>query len=358
MRSRSDQEIKDLFHDLKALMFWEHDSRFDGALRPFALRKNDLVAEYRDMPQEVLCQKANAIQDFTNDFPLSVYIETTNTCNLRCVMCPHAGLSRPSQIMSDGLFRKIIDEIADVQPSITVSPFYFGEPLTDSGIFDRIKYCKKKGLSFLKMSTNGSLLNVKDNYCRLVDSGLDHLIISFDGITANTYEAIRCGSKFDSFVKGVQQLVDYKRRTGSPIRLVGQMILMGDNSGERESFSRFISEMGLTPYFASFQYWGAPVPAVGAALAHRYACNNPLYSAVILANGDLVACCMDYAGKAVFGNLGEAALAEIWRGKHRELRQAQLDGDYNAFDVCRRCSDWVSFGFNQYSRLIQQVKKG
>ena len=46
------------------------------------------------------------------DFPPEVWIENTNCCNARCVMCPRDKHTRPLGFMKFELFAKLVDEIA------------------------------------------------------------------------------------------------------------------------------------------------------------------------------------------------------------------------------------------------------
>src|SRR5690606_12566359 len=46
----------------------------------------------------------------TEAFPYEVYIEITNRCNLSCRMCARDQMTRPTGIMGNRLFRKIVDE--------------------------------------------------------------------------------------------------------------------------------------------------------------------------------------------------------------------------------------------------------
>ncbi|MCZ7587107.1 MAG: hypothetical protein M5R36_29260 [Deltaproteobacteria bacterium] len=44
-------------------------------------------------------------------FPQAVHIEITNKCNIACVMCPQPTQPREQGMMSEDLFRRIIDEL-------------------------------------------------------------------------------------------------------------------------------------------------------------------------------------------------------------------------------------------------------
>jgi hypothetical protein len=47
-------------------------------------------------------------------FPDRLYVESTNYCNLKCIMCPTGlgDIRRPKGYMDTGLFQRIVDEVA------------------------------------------------------------------------------------------------------------------------------------------------------------------------------------------------------------------------------------------------------
>lgn len=352
MKKHSDSEVKGLFNILKALMFWPHPEVFDELRLSLRTDEGDQVEFYRNLPQKELIIAAKTLDSFLSCFPLSIYIEVTNRCNLACTMCPNSNLKRPRGEMCNKLFERIIDEISEKQPAVAVSLFYFGEPLLDDNLYKKIDYSKAAGLTFLKLSTNGTLLLKNENFKRLVDSGIDHLIISFDGITQATYESIRVGANFNEFLKGVDALMEYKESQGSTMRVTGQMINMHNNSHEKYLFSGFVEKRGLVPYFAPYQYWNTSPGTLGALNSVRYTCNNPLYTSVILNNGDVATCCMDYAGEIVWGNVLCEGIEQIWQNNLKPLREAQIEKRFSSNPLCARCRDWMTFGFNKYSDLI------
>jgi len=137
----------------------------------------------------------------------------------------------------------------------------------------------------------------------------------------------------------------------------GQMIDMGQTDDQRKAFMHFVEDLGLIPLFMSLRLWGRGVPNQDALMRLRYPCNNPLYSVIILCNGDVAACCMDFNGTNVFGNLKTDSIEEIWSGPLLAFREAQLLGNYGKYSVCQNCCDWVTFGMNRYSDIIREVKE-
>lgn len=76
------------------------------------------------------------------DYPRQYWIESTNECNLRCIMCPQSiGLKRGIKKMDMDVFARIIDQIYIVKPKIMLH--MGGEPLLDKDLFAMIGYAKK-----------------------------------------------------------------------------------------------------------------------------------------------------------------------------------------------------------------------
>ena len=91
-------------------------------------------------------------------FPDRIYIESTNHCNLKCIMCP-TGLgviARPKGYMEMGLYRQIVDEVGALVGSAVLHSW--GEPLMHPELFEMIRYGKRAGMR-METSTNITLLN-------------------------------------------------------------------------------------------------------------------------------------------------------------------------------------------------------
>ena len=113
--------------------------------------------------------------------PVALSIEPTNSCNLHCPECltGSGNLSRKRGKISQDNFNQIINQ---VYKELCYLLLYFqGEPFLHPQFIDFIRYAKSKGI-FVASSTNGHFLseaNAKD----IVQSKLDFLIISLDGVT-------------------------------------------------------------------------------------------------------------------------------------------------------------------------------
>lgn len=74
--------------------------------------------------------------------PPTVYIELTDICNLDCVMCDGSGMTRKSGLMSMELFKKIIDNAAEIKvPAVKLNrfPVQVLQVLNESGRYNTCK---------------------------------------------------------------------------------------------------------------------------------------------------------------------------------------------------------------------------
>ena len=141
-------------------------------------------------------------------FPDRVYVESTNVCNLDCIMCP-TGLhidTRPKGYMEWDLYTPIIDEIAPFAEAVVLHSW--GEPLLHKRIIDMIQYAKDRDL-WVETSTNAMRLTEEVSR-QLLDAGLDRIYLSMDGLTKETYEKVRVKGKFEGVLGNIERFLDLK----------------------------------------------------------------------------------------------------------------------------------------------------
>ena len=71
----------------------------------------------------------------------------------------------------------------------------------------------------LMINTHGNRLD-EEKIKRLVDCGVDRIIISVDGATKSTYESIRVRGKYDKLVHNINTLLDYRQKKGTAKPLI------------------------------------------------------------------------------------------------------------------------------------------
>src|SRR5437868_2185488 len=114
--------------------------------------------------------------------------ELTNHCPMTCTMCPRThGMTRQLGYMDEGMFRRIVDQIAGYSEGIFLH--HFGDSLVHPKLAECVRYAQARGIRTY-LSANPSLLTAK-RAGQLIDSGLHELVLSLDGFTSETSAAIR-----------------------------------------------------------------------------------------------------------------------------------------------------------------------
>ena len=111
--------------------------------------------------------------------------------------------------MSFELFKKVIDEIGKYAVIITLHNW--GESFLNKDIYKMIEYAKSKKICTL-ISSNLNTLTGED-IKRIIDYGLDKLIVSLDGASSESYSAYRYGGDFNKVIRNIEMLVAIKKFT-------------------------------------------------------------------------------------------------------------------------------------------------
>ncbi|HUG39530.1 MAG TPA: radical SAM protein [Longimicrobiales bacterium] len=316
--------------------------RFYGALR----RVTRLHHRDRDMAD--------------HPFPRVVQLQTINACQAACTMCPYPLFKDvfARGRMEDGLFEKVLDEIAGRPEAAVFVPMLQNEPLLDRRLFDRIAAVKARtgGRMEVELVTNGALLT-DEVVERVRETRLDYLDVSLDALSRETYGRIRIGLDYDDVIAGVERVMaaDLPDTT-----IVLRLVRQRENAAEVAAFVRHWRARGAVVFTHTVNNRVGSVPGyderiripdreipvlqkAGRRVFRRWlgCCPVPFASANILHNGDVLLCVQDWARKEVLGNVREATIAEIWNGaRMREIRALVRDRRYEEVPTCRDCSLW------------------
>lgn len=259
-----------------------------------------------------------------------VCIETTSICNTKCSFCPHSEMKREKMIMPDHIFKRAVREIKAMKLR-NIGLYYFGEPLTDPQLADRINFIKKDYHCYIQVITNGLLLD--DSWAdKLLQTDLDELLISLDATDKESYEKIRKGS-FDKVERNVLNFASLKKEKP---KLIVRTMVTGDNKKQVKKFTK---------------YWKGKVDEVQYGRIHnfnnkwaeshnKHILNSPCLflwtQLIILSDGSVIPCCIDYEGNLRLGNIMNKSLNKIWNGDAvKYLRQQHNEGNYTS--QCKNC---------------------
>jgi len=154
-------------------------------------------------------------------YPLEMYLEVSNVCDLRCVMCTRFSAFNPARKQA----------IWDVDPgfldaggtsealrgalerALVVHAFGYGEPTIHPEFPAFLAHLAEHEV-LVDFFTNG--MHLTEDFARLlVELSVHHITVSFSGATAADYESVYQGGSFERVVGGLARLRDARRAAGS-----------------------------------------------------------------------------------------------------------------------------------------------
>lgn len=270
--------------------------------------------------------------------PVEYIVETTAKCNIYCPMCPRETHKQPKEDMNDGVFEKLVLQTSGTAEHMML--IGLGEPLLDPKIYQRISFCDQHGIATL-LSTNGTLLDEKASE-RLLATPLEHITLSFDGSTKESFEFYRKGAKFDKVRDNFLRFAKLKAERGSKLQVVVQMVRMEKNWDEVEDFEKFWKDApGVDETRIKADETDLMNPDAGHAPSDwthpcHYLWRGPMY---VKHNGDVYPCCQSYMlDGAPVGRVGEQSMAEIFNGPAMQrMRQLHVQKRAGEIDICAKC---------------------
>jgi radical SAM protein with 4Fe4S-binding SPASM domain len=258
-------------------------------------------------------------------------------------MCPNKDLKQSQLGMMDfELFKKVIDEAKNFVHDVNIH--HRGESLLHKRLFDMIRYAKENGI-VLKLHTNATLLN-EVNAKRVLESGLDFISFSFDGLDKETYERYRVGAKYEQTIKNITRFLTIKKQLGKkrPFTVLELLdFIQNDKAYDLSRFSEF-----------KRQFDGLPLDRFTIKKPHNFAGNINLnitngkavyspctflwHSLVIFWNGGVSPCPQDFHGEIILGNVRENTIVEVFNGDRiAALREKALKTDVAELSPCFNC---------------------
>ncbi len=291
-------------------------------------------------------------------YPASISIEPTTACNLGCPECP-SGLkqfTRQTGKIDLNLHQNMLNQ---VKRSVFYINYYFqGEPFLHPQFLDLIKKAKQSKI-YTSTSTNAHFIDDK-KALEIVQSGLDRLIISIDGLTQETYEQYRVHGNLEKVIEGSKQLVLAKRKLQSATpHLIFQFLAVKPNEHEIPQVFELANDIGIdevrikTAQLYDFEN-GNPLMPENEKYS-RYTkrkdgtykikgnpgnhCWRMWSGSVFTWDGKVVPCCFDKDAKHVLGSITENTFKSIWKSeKYRAFRQEILK-NRQEIDICKNCSE-------------------
>ncbi len=289
-------------------------------------------------------------------FPISISVEPTNFCNLRCPQCP-VGLNlltRPKGFMDFETFKLIIDQAYPYLLNLFV--YFQGEPLLHKQLPGFIRYATGKNI-FTGLATNAQFLDYSAAQ-NLVKSKLDYIIISMDGTEQQTYEKYRAGGKLDKVIQAVQNISLAKKQLGSKLPSVElQFIVFRHNQHQIKDFLNLAKQLKVNKAtiksaqiedFSTIEQFIPAIPRfsrytkVNGQWKNKRKLKNRCWrlwnSVVITWDGTVVPCCYDKDAQYAFGSVYEGNLFDLVKNEKFKTFAFRVLTDQQSIDICRNCN--------------------
>lgn len=290
--------------------------------------------------------------------PISVSIEPTTSCNLRCPECP-SGLrqfTRPTGMLDESFYNKMIDEIGK---DLLYLIFYFqGEPYLNPDFLKMVKHASDKGI-YTATSTNAHYL--KDEVAKkTVESGLDRLIISIDGLTQETYQSYRIGGKLEKVIEGTKNVLKWKKELNSKTpHVIFQFLVVKPNEHQIDDIFKLGDELGVdevrlkTAQIYDYEKGSPLIPTLDEFSRYKkqkdgtYKIKNKLinhcwkmwHSCVITWDGLVVPCCFDKDATHQLGDLKQKSFKKVWNDTSYVQFRKQLLQSRSNIEICKNCTE-------------------
>ena len=293
--------------------------------------------------------------------PFSLSIEPTTACNLGCPECPSGlkSFTRPTGKLDLELHMEILHQ---VKKSVFYINYYFqGEPFLHPEFLQLIRDAKKSRI-YTSTSTNAHFID-EEKAMDIVESGLDRLIISIDGLTQGTYEQYRINGQLKKVIEGTEHLLKAKKKLKSRTpHLIFQFLAVKPNEHEIPEVLKLGKEMGIdevriksaqlyeyengNPLMPDNQSYSRYKKNKDGTFSLKYKLGNKCWrmwsSTVFTWDGKVVPCCFDKDAKHVLGSVENQQFTDIWKSEAYSQFRTSILTHRNQIDICKNCSEGAS----------------
>jgi MoaA/NifB/PqqE/SkfB family radical SAM enzyme len=294
-----------------------------------------------------------------NGHPISISIEPTTACNLRCPQCISGlrSFTRPTGMMDKELYKHILLQLKNRLIHLTL--YFQGEPFLNPAFYDMVEIADKNHLYTLT-STNGHYLS-KENAEKIVNSGLDRIIISVDSFNQATYSKYRIGGNIETVKEGIRNLIHIRhlKKANKPY-IILQFLIYRENESQLFALKKNAFRMGADKVeFKSMQIYDYKEGSDFIPENQKFSryiktedgsyvvkskyfnhCWKMWHSCVITWDARIVPCCFDKDAKHPMGSIIEYGdFMKIWKSDIYNEFRSRIFRDRSSIDICTNCTE-------------------
>ena len=275
-----------------------------------------------------------------------IYVEITNSCNLKCSFCPEN--KREKLFMRLNEFENIIKQIKDYTNLIALH--VKGEPLLHPDLEKILKICEENDI-LVNITTNATLLE-KNVDMLIASKAVRQLNLSLHSINKNENTDIY---NFEQYIQSVfnatrkilkesKIIISYRlwnleniEENGENYRILKELeneFKINDlvNVAKKESFVK-LAENAFLNQDLEF-VWPSMDSNVISECGTCWGLRNQV---AILVNGDVVPCCLDENGEINLGNIHKSTFEEILDNNLAKKLIKGFEENKIIHNLCKRC---------------------
>jgi radical SAM protein with 4Fe4S-binding SPASM domain len=256
-------------------------------------------------------------------------------------------------------FKTIIDSLH--KDLLYLILYFQGEPLKNTLFPDFVKYAVSRKI-YTTSSTNGHFL-YSSIAKKIVESGLDRLIVSVDGTDQQTYASYRRGGELKRVLEGISNIVHWKKelKSNTPL-LIMQFVVFKHNEHQIPEILKMGKDLGVDKVelksaqvytlekgeeivsgierFARYKKGSEGKYTIKSELPDK--CLRMWRGCVFTWDGRVVPCCFDKDASYQFGSVKKESFRHIWRSAAYNSFRDQILSSRKEIDICRNCSEGLN----------------
>ena len=171
-----------------------------------------------------------------------LYVEPTTACNLQCRTCIRNVWQDPEAHMALSTYRELMEQTEALPDLQRVVLSGFGEPLAHPDILEMVRLARERGLA-VTLGSNGLLMDRRTS-AELVSLGVDRLVVSLDGVQAETYAGVR-DAAMGRVLDNIRDLGEVKSEKGALYPALGiEFVALKRNVAELAQLTALASRLG------------------------------------------------------------------------------------------------------------------
>lgn len=296
-----------------------------------------------------------------------VHIEISNVCNLQCSFCPE--VIREKKLIDIELFENIIRQVAPLTEQVAFH--LMGDPLVHPRLSELVEICAKYNAPIFFV-TNGVLMNAK-NRAILLKPAFRQINFSLHSFNDNFPD--RDPTKYlDAIFSFTEEALNLRPELYINYRLWNLADVYGSTKANLDLLNRISERFGSSVtsstdvrvkksfnikgrlflhFDTEFKWPDLSLPILGT----QGKCYGLKSHFGILADGNVVPCCLDKEGNIALGNVKDSPILTILSGARAKAIIAGFQRRKLVEDLCQRCQYIERFDVKARPNLAMPIAR-